>query len=209
MRARKSRAASGTSPPTPWACCWWCWSPPHPCRTTPAGRRSSEPRAPCTRRTTGAGVDLAPLSLRAPRHGPPAESRAAPACAYFHPLPMADARCDVVVAAFCLYHSAAPGRVISEIARCLRRGGTAILVTKSADSYRELDHLVAASALDPCALSSRTLYQTAHSGNIPALVSAHLRVQRVIHHGHRFTFTNLAHAAEYLATSPKYQLPAQ
>src|SRR5260370_23765145 len=169
-------------------------------------------RRPLARRLRAAavvGVDLSPALLAATRHRLPAESGPALACADFHHLPMADARCDVVVAAFCLYHSAAPGRVISEIARCLRRGGTAILVTKSADSYRELDHLVAASGLDPCALSRPSLYQTAHSGNLPALVSAHLRVQRVIHHGHRFTFTNLAHAAEYLATSPKYQLPAQ
>jgi len=40
-------------------------------------------------------------------------------------------------------------------------------------------------------------------------VSAHLHVQQVIHHSHRFAFANLAHAAEYLATSPKYHLPAQ
>ncbi len=155
------------------------------------------------------GVDISPALLAAARYRLPAESGAALACADFHHLPLADASCDIVVAAFCLYHSAAPGRVIGEITRCLRRGGTAILVTKSTDSYRELDHLVAAAGLDPLALSRPSLYQAAHSGNLPALASGHLRVQRVIHHAHRFTFADLAHAAEYLATSPKYQLPAQ
>lgn len=155
------------------------------------------------------GVDISPTMLAAARHRLPAESRAALARADFHHLPLADASCDVVVAAFCLYHSPAPERVISEITRCLRRGGTAILVTKSADSYRELDHLMAASGLDPHALSRPSLYQAAHSGNLPALVSTRLRVKRVIHHAHRFTFANLAHAAEYLATSPKYALPAE
>lgn len=159
--------------------------------------------------TAVVGVDISPALLAAARNRLPAESRAALACADFHHLPLADATCDVVVAAFCVYHSATPGRVVSEITRCLRRDGTAILVTKSADSYRELDHLVAASGLDPLALSRPSLYQAAHSGNLPALVSARLRVQRVVHHAHRFAFANLAHAAEYLATSPKYQLPAR
>jgi ubiquinone/menaquinone biosynthesis C-methylase UbiE/aminoglycoside phosphotransferase (APT) family kinase protein len=154
-------------------------------------------------------VDISPALLTCTRSRLPAQSGAGLACADFHRLPLADASCDVIVAAFCLYHSATPGRVISQIARCLRYGGTAILVTKSAGSYRELDHLVAASGLDPHALSRPGLYQAAHSGNLPALTADHLRVERVIHHSHRFTFENLAHAAEYLATSPKYQLPAQ
>ncbi len=51
--------------------------------------------------------------------------------------------------------------MIDEITRCLRPGGTAILATKSADSYRELDQLVAASGLDPAALSRPGLYQAA------------------------------------------------
>jgi ubiquinone/menaquinone biosynthesis C-methylase UbiE len=154
------------------------------------------------------GVDLAPALLAAARIRLPAESRAALACADFHHLPLADGSCDVVIAAFCLYHSPDPGRVISEISRCLRYGGTAILVTKSADSYRELDQLMAASGLDPHALHRPSLYQAAHSGNLPALVSSRLRVERLIHHAHRFAFADAAHAAEYLATSPKYRLPA-
>ena len=122
-------------------------------------------------------------------------------------LPLASQSCHVVVAAFCLYHCAAPGQVIGEIGRCLRPGGTAILVTKSADSYRELDLLVTAADLDPGALSAGPVRHGAQR-QPAALASAHLRVQRVMHHAHRFTFTSLADAAEYLATSPKYQLPA-
>ena len=126
----------------------------------------------------------------------------------FCQLPLASQSCDIVVAAFCLYHCVSPGLVIGEIARCLRPGGAAILATKSADSYRELDHLVATAHLDPSALSRPSLYATAHSGNLAGLASAHLHVSQVIHHTHRFTFASLADTAEYLATSPKYDLPA-
>jgi ubiquinone/menaquinone biosynthesis C-methylase UbiE len=125
----------------------------------------------------------------------------------FRCLPLTSDSCDVVVAAFCLYHCACPGQVIEEIARCLRPGGTAILATKSNDSYRELDQLVAVARLDPGALSRPGLYEAAHSGNLAALTSAQLHVQQVIHHTHRFTFASLADAAEYLATAPKYQFP--
>ena len=96
-----------------------------------------------------------------------------------------------------------------EIARCLRPGGTAILVTKSADSYRELDHLVAAAGLDPEAVSRPSLYQarrtaeTSRTPQPPTWTSS----------GSSTTPTDscsrdLACAAEYLATSPKYKLPA-
>jgi ubiquinone/menaquinone biosynthesis C-methylase UbiE len=123
-------------------------------------------------------------------------------------LPFGTGSCDVMVAAFCLYHSTSPQEVAGEIARCLRPGGTAILVTKSADSYRELDHLVAAAGLDPEAVSRPSLYQAAHSDNLATLAATHLDVQRIIHDTHRFVFRDLAYAAEYLATSPKYKLPA-
>jgi ubiquinone/menaquinone biosynthesis C-methylase UbiE len=126
----------------------------------------------------------------------------------FHRLPFAAQSCDVIVAAFCLYHSPSPGQAVSEIGRCLRPGGTAVLVTKSAGSYRELDHLVARTGLDPGALTGPSLYATAHSGNLTALTAPHLRIAQVINHAHRFTFASLAETAEYLATSPKYHLPA-
>lgn len=126
----------------------------------------------------------------------------------FHRLPFVSGSLDLAVAAFCLYHAPAPAAVISEIGRCLRPGAAAILVTKSAHSYRELDQLVAASGLDPRAASRPSLYQAAHSGNLPALAVTSLRVSTVIHEDHEFTFASLAHAAEYLATSPKYDLPA-
>jgi ubiquinone/menaquinone biosynthesis C-methylase UbiE len=154
------------------------------------------------------GLDLSAALLAAARERQPEALAVRFVRADFCHLPLADQSCHVMVAAFCLYHCAVPGQVIGEIGRCLRPGGTAILVTKSADSYRELDELLAAAGLDPGALSRPGLYDTAHSGNLPALASAHLSVQRVMHHAHRFTFSGLADAAKYLATSPKYRLPA-
>jgi SAM-dependent methyltransferase len=128
-------------------------------------------------------------------------------CADFHSLPFAAASCELVVAAFCLYHSREPRVVLGEIARCLTPDGTAILVTKSADSYRELDTLVAASGLDPEATERPSLYETANSANLPAMADEILHVRDVIHDRHTFRFTGMDHVAEYLATSPKYDLP--
>jgi ubiquinone/menaquinone biosynthesis C-methylase UbiE len=150
------------------------------------------------------GVDLSAAMLAAARDRLGAGARIGFVRADFRHLPFAGASCDVVVAAFCLYHCAHPGQTIAEIARCLRPGGTAILVTKSAGSYRELDQLIATTGLDPLALSRPSLYATAHSGNLAALTSAHLDVQQVLHHTHRFIFPSLAEVAAYLATSPKY-----
>lgn len=186
----------------------------------PGGRRARVADIGCGRGTTtrmlaqripGAvvtGLDLSATLLAAARERQPEVPAVRFVRADFCRLPLASQSCHVVVAAFCLYHCAAPGQVIAEIGRCLRPSGTAILATKSADSYWELDLLVAAAGLDPGALSRPGLYDTAHSGNLPALAAPHLRVQRVMHHDHRFTFSGFASAAEYLATSPKYQLPA-
>jgi len=152
-------------------------------------------------------ADLSAALLAAARDRLPAAA-AGLVRADFCQLALAPGSCDVVVATFCLYHCASPDDVTGQIARCLRPGGTAILVTKSADSYRELDHLMAAAGLDADALSRPSLYQAAHTGNLATLAATHLNVQRVIHDTHRFAFADLACAAEYLATSPKYNLPA-
>lgn len=133
--------------------------------------------------------------------------RAGTVRADFHRLPFPDDSCGLVVAAFCLYHSPSPAIVITEITRCLLPGGTAIFTVKSADSYRELDQLVADSRLDPAATSQPSLYQAAHSGNITELAAASLSVRQVTHETHRFTFPALTDVAGYLATSPKYDLP--
>lgn len=150
-------------------------------------------------------VDLSPALLAVARtrlrHHPVRS-----VCADFHRLPLPDGGLDLVVAAFCLYHSPRPADVIAELARCLAPHGTAVLVTKSADSYRELDELVAAS-LDTHATSRPSLYATAHSGNLAALAGGALDVIEVIHERHRFRFTDLGHTAAYLSTSPKYALP--
>lgn len=126
----------------------------------------------------------------------------------FHQLPLQTGSCSLVVAAFCLYHSARPEQVIAEIARCLVPGGLAVLVTKSANSYHQLDHLVATAGLDHAACTRPSLYSTAHSENLAMLAATVLQVCHVEHEQHHFTFTSLRHVAEYLATSPKYQMPA-
>jgi ubiquinone/menaquinone biosynthesis C-methylase UbiE len=126
----------------------------------------------------------------------------------FHRLPLRTGSCSLAVAAFCLYHSARPEQVIAEIARCLVPGGLTVLVTKSADSYHQLDDLVASAGLDHAACTRTSLYSTAHSGNLVTLAATALQVCHVEHEQHRFTFTSLRHVAEYLATSPKYQMPA-
>jgi ubiquinone/menaquinone biosynthesis C-methylase UbiE len=152
-------------------------------------------------------VDLSAALLAVARSRTPGPSLAA-VRADFHHLPFASASCDLAVAAFCLYHSPDPGQVIKEIARCLKPGGTFITAVKSADSYRELDHIVARSRLDPAALVRPSLYQTAHSGNIEQITAASLTIRKVVHETHQFRFESLADIAEYLATSPKYELPA-
>jgi SAM-dependent methyltransferase len=153
-------------------------------------------------------VDLSAALLTVARSRVTDPQQVAAVRADFHRLPFRDGSCDLAVAAFCLYHSPAPERVISEITRCLAPGGTVIIAVKSADSYQELDQAVAASGLDPAALTRPSLYQTAHSGNIEQIAAGGLAVRQVTHETHRFTFPSLADVADYLATSPKYDLPA-
>ncbi|GAA1393459.1 class I SAM-dependent methyltransferase [Catellatospora coxensis] len=125
----------------------------------------------------------------------------------FHQLPFADASLDAIVAAFCLYHSPDPGTVISGFARALRPGQAAIMVTKSADSYAELDDLAATSGLDPEAGSRPSLYTAFHSANMAALTQPHLAIAQQLHERHIFRFESYEHLARYLITTPRYQLP--
>ena len=203
-----------------------------PCQRTPRRRGNRRPRGPgsgplagivadlgCGRGTTTGllaqrlprsrvvAVDLSTALLTVARSRVPHPQQAAAVGADFHRLPFRDGSCDLAVAAFCLYHSPAPERAISEIARCLVPGGTVIIAVKSADSYRDLDRVVDASGLDPAALARPSLYAAAHSGNIEDIAASSLAVRQVMHETHRFTFPVLADVAEYLATSPKYDLP--
>jgi ubiquinone/menaquinone biosynthesis C-methylase UbiE len=125
-------------------------------------------------------------------------------CGDFHALPFRQRSFDVALAAFCLYHSETPGAAVAEIARCVRRGGRIILITKSLDSYQELDELVAAADLDRAAVDRTSLYTTFHSENFENATSDGLDIERVIHEEHKFRFADLSHVARYLATSPKY-----
>ncbi|GGY07356.1 class I SAM-dependent methyltransferase [Streptomyces minutiscleroticus] len=124
----------------------------------------------------------------------------------FHHLPVSADSCDVVVAAFCLYHSPRPQTVVAEIDRALAPGGLAVLVTKGLDSYREMDQLVAAAGLDPGAEQRESLYVSAHSSNLAELAAVSLDVLTVEDEEHSFTFDGHDHLAEYLATNPKYDL---
>ncbi len=153
-------------------------------------------------------VDRSPALLRTARDRAARAGHAvATACADFHHLPLRDGVADVAVAAFCLYHSPHPERVVAEIARCLTPGGHAVLVTKSADSYREIDHLVARAQLDPDAADRPSLYGTFRTTNAPDITATALHNVQVTHQHHVFRFTGLDHLAAYLTTSPKYQLP--
>ncbi|MEV0768602.1 class I SAM-dependent methyltransferase [Nocardia salmonicida] len=125
----------------------------------------------------------------------------------FHHLPLPDTSYDVLVAAFCLYHSTQPGDVVAEIARCLAPGGRAVLATKSVDSYHEIDQLMVDAGLDPQATSRPSLYETFHSANAADIVATGLQVTEVIHRDHTFRFTDFDHLAAYAVTIPKYQLP--
>lgn len=163
-----------------------------------------------TRRFPAARLVAADLSLPllwASRRRLPAGVTAV--CADFHRLPFADGSLDVAVTAFCLYHSPRPSLAVAEVARSLVPGGRTIIVTKSADSYHELDALMAASGLDPAARRRPSLYASFHSGNAARIVGRHLSVRRVVHQRHIFRFTDLAHLAAYLVTTPKYQLPTE
>jgi SAM-dependent methyltransferase len=153
------------------------------------------------------GTDLSAALLMAARQRLAGTGRAALIRTDFHRLPFPHDSCNLVIAAFCLYHARSPTSVIAEIARCLVPGGTAIIAVKSADSYQELDQLMAKSGLDPRAESRPSLYQAAHSGNIESLASASLDVRQVTHETHQFLFPALTDAADYLSTSPKYDLP--
>ncbi|SNX88520.1 methyltransferase family protein [Streptomyces sp. TLI_55] len=124
----------------------------------------------------------------------------------FHQLPLPTASCDLAVAAFCLYHSACPQTAVAEINRVLDADGLAVLVTKSLDSYRELDQLVAAAGLDPRAEHRESLYVAAHSHNVTSLAATALDVVTTESEEHQFTFDGHDHVAEYVATNPKYHL---
>ncbi|WP_084960278.1 class I SAM-dependent methyltransferase [Thermoactinospora rubra] len=126
----------------------------------------------------------------------------------FHALPMRDAVCAVVVAAFCLYHAPDPRRVTTEISRVITPGGIAIMATKSIDSYSELDRIVAGAGLDTDAAARESLYGSAHSGNLPDLLPPGLGMAHLEHEEHRFTFRDPDHLAAYLATTPKYRFPS-
>lgn len=158
------------------------------------------------RRLTAIDASRAMLAAARGRVGAPLGAETGFVQADFHHLPLGTGTYDLIVAAFCLYHSPRPGQVIAEFARVLHPRGVAVLVTKSADSYSELDALLASTGLDSEAPYRESLYAAAHSGNIAAIAASGLDVLHVEHEDHGFRFTDLAHVAAYVATNPKYHL---
>jgi ubiquinone/menaquinone biosynthesis C-methylase UbiE len=157
------------------------------------------------------GIDASAAMLAAAqaRITGPAARRVIWLRADFHDLPIPDGALSFVAAAFCLYHSPLPRDAVADLARCMAPGSVAVLVTKSRDSYRGLDELVAASGLDPGACRRPSLYESAHGRNLAALAATALTVRHVEHEQHDFVFNDLGHLADYLATSPKYVLPPE
>ncbi len=147
---------------------------------------------------------LAEARRRVTERGPNVDARVRFVGADFHEIPLPDGECDLVVAAFCLYHARTPETVLAELRRCLRPGGRAVLVTKSADSYSALDELTVTCGLAPHTRQRASLYHTFHSGNAASVVSETLRVETVRHDRHRFDFADAGHLAAYLATNPTY-----
>jgi len=88
-------------------------------------------RLPCAQVVA---VDASPAMLAAARRRLTGMGGTRLVRAGFHRLPLAPGSFDVAVAAFCLYHSPAPGDVVGEITRCLRPGGTAIVAEYLATS---------------------------------------------------------------------------
>lgn len=152
-------------------------------------------------------VDLSPALAAATSHRLAASGKRHAIAADFHRLSFTSECFDVAVAAFCLYHADHPSHVIAEIARCLRPGGVFIAVTKSLDSYSELDAVLERSSLLPDQGEWPRLYETAHSRNIGELAAAALDVVEVRHDVHCFRFVDLEHLAAYLVTTPRYPLP--
>jgi SAM-dependent methyltransferase len=126
-------------------------------------------------------------------------------CADFHQIPLNTAAVDCALVAFCLYHSATPAAACQEVARCLAPRGIAMILTKSADSYRDVDRFVAQCGLDSDACSRESLYASFHSANAEAAVAESMRVLGAEHERHRFHFSTPELLARYVTTSPKYR----
>ncbi|MEV2274569.1 class I SAM-dependent methyltransferase [Nocardiopsis sp. NPDC049922] len=149
-------------------------------------------------------LDLSPGLAATARSRLPHGGQRAVVSADFHRLPFRSNVFDAAIAAFCLYHSSDPTAAIREISRCLNTRGAFIAVTKSEDSYSELDEVIADIGMASDIADHPSLYTAAHSGNILTLTAPVLKVRQVLHEEHRFRFETLEHLASYLVTTPKY-----
>jgi ubiquinone/menaquinone biosynthesis C-methylase UbiE len=129
-------------------------------------------------------------------------ARSAAVQADFHQLPLREHTFDAVTAAFCLYHAADPREPLAELARILKPGGVLATATKSIDSYRELDSVIAQAGLASVRTTMGSLYASFSTENAVRLLSEGFEVLDVEEHRHEFTFTSGDHLSRYLATVP-------
>lgn len=127
---------------------------------------------------------------------------AAAVVADFHRLPFPEQTLDLIFAGFCLYHSPTPDAVCGDFARCLRREGHVLLLTKSQDSYRAMDDIVQRAGLGAPAPSLYASFPTEHAAQIASLAFARIRLNVETH---EFRFSTPAALASYVVTSPKYE----
>lgn len=179
-------------------------APPHPCLLeVGCGRGGALKRlVDALEPTRAVGLDRSEAMLRDAR----ARAGKSPELISgdFHRLPFHSEEFDLIVAAFCLYHSDRPEDACLELARCLKPQGAALLATKSIDSYADLDSLVATTGMDPAATLAPSLYESFHSENLGAIASSAFSEVEVRHELHRFVFPTPEAAAAYASTVPKY-----
>jgi SAM-dependent methyltransferase len=149
-------------------------------------------------------LDLSPALAATTRARLPRGRPCAALSADFHRLPFGNRTFDAAVAAFCLYHSPDPATAMAETNRCLSEDGLFIAVTKSADSYNELDQLLTDLSLLSDDTGRPSLYSSVHSANIADIAAPVLDVRQLLHERHVFRFDTPEHLAQYLVTTPKY-----
>lgn len=74
-------------------------------------------------------------------------------------LPLADGRCDVVLASHMLYHLPCPQAALRELRRVTRQGGRVVIVLNGSDHLRELRELMSAALAEISAAAPRQRFE--------------------------------------------------
>ncbi|MQB08165.1 class I SAM-dependent methyltransferase [Agrobacterium tumefaciens] len=120
----------------------------------------------------------------------------------FHKLPFEAGYLSGSLLAFCLYHSDVPGEVVEEVLRCTRAEGVCVLVTKSIESYAEIDTYIGRAGLNE--RSSGGVYSSFSSENAVDIVRSVASVLQITEDKSVFHYPNADHLLAYLQTSPVY-----